>query len=70
LHQTVVKRGQYRDAPEDAIERIATAPAHRPEVERMILFGSYVRGRKHIFIFAIPQKLPAMKNRISSHCLA
>jgi len=43
------KREQYRDALEDAVQQIVTALAHRPEVERAILFGSYARGRRDLF---------------------
>jgi predicted nucleotidyltransferase len=43
------KREQYRDALGNAVQRIATALAQKPEVERAILFGSYARGRRDLF---------------------
>jgi hypothetical protein len=43
------KREQYRDALKDAVQRIATSLAQKPEVERAILFGSYARGRRDLF---------------------
>jgi hypothetical protein len=33
-YRKAARREQYRDALEDAIERIVAAPAHRPRVER------------------------------------
>jgi predicted nucleotidyltransferase len=44
-----VRREQYRDALEEAVEQIVAALARRPEVERAILFGSYARGRRDLF---------------------
>jgi predicted nucleotidyltransferase len=43
------KREQYRDALKNAAQRIVTALAQKPEVERAILFGSYARGRRDLF---------------------
>ena len=43
------KRRRYRCALEDALRDIVAALARRPEVERAILFGSYVEGRCDLF---------------------
>ncbi|MGQ9568790.1 MAG: nucleotidyltransferase domain-containing protein [Anaerolineae bacterium] len=39
------ERSRYRLALAHALERIVEALAHRPEVHRAILFGSYAQGR-------------------------
>ena len=50
VEQTLVtKRRRYRCALEDALRDIVAALARRPEVERAILFGSYVEGHCDLF---------------------
>lgn len=44
-----VRRERYRDALEEAVQRIVTMLAQKPEVERAILFGSYAHGRRDLF---------------------
>jgi len=39
------RRKQYQRALAETIERVVSALARRPEVERAILFGSYAQGR-------------------------
>jgi predicted nucleotidyltransferase len=41
----VKKRGEYRKALGEALERIVSSLKASPEVERVILFGSYARGK-------------------------
>ena len=43
------KRQQYNLVLADALEQIVAALAHRPDVERAILFGSYAEGRRDLF---------------------
>ena len=43
------KRRQYQRALADTLEEIVAALAHRPDVERAILFGSYAEGRRDLF---------------------
>lgn len=44
--QTIAaRRQQYQRALQETLKQIVTALAHRPEVERAILFGSYAEGR-------------------------
>ncbi len=43
------KRRQYELALREALQQIVAALAHRPEVERAILFGSYREGRRDLF---------------------
>jgi predicted nucleotidyltransferase len=43
------ERRAYRRALRSTLEETVTALASRPEVERIILFGSYARGRRDLF---------------------
>jgi len=43
------RRRAYQRALAEAIEHIVAVLAGRPEVERAILFGSYVAGRRDLF---------------------
>jgi len=51
MSQSVIreKRGEYRVALAQALQRITAALARRPDVERAILFGSYRDGRRDLF---------------------
>jgi predicted nucleotidyltransferase len=51
MHQTVLKqrRTQYCQALEDALNRILDHLTNMPEVEKVILFGSYAAGRRDLF---------------------
>ncbi|MCS6825818.1 MAG: nucleotidyltransferase domain-containing protein [Caldilinea sp.] len=43
------RRAAYVAALNDALQRILAQLRRRPEVERVILFGSYAAGRKDLF---------------------
>jgi predicted nucleotidyltransferase len=43
------KRTQYRQALDDALDRILDHLTKMPEVEKVILFGSYAAGRRDLF---------------------
>lgn len=43
------ERRAYRRALHDALEKTVSTLAARPEVHRIILFGSYARGRRDLF---------------------
>ncbi len=43
------KRAAYRQALEEALERIRGRLAESPQVQRAILFGSYASGRRDLF---------------------
>lgn len=47
--KVAAKRRQYQRNLEDAVEQIVTLLARRPEVHRVILFGSYAQGRRDLF---------------------
>ncbi len=48
--ETIVeKRERHRHALATALRDVVAALACRPEVERVILFGSYARGRADLF---------------------
>ncbi len=51
MHQTVLKqrRAEYCQALDDALERIPDHVTKMPEVEKVILFGSYAAGRRDLF---------------------
>jgi predicted nucleotidyltransferase len=43
------RRAEYSQALDEALDRIVAHLAHMPEVERVILFGSYAAGRRDLF---------------------
>jgi len=43
------KRAAYSQALDDALDRILDQLADMPEVEKVILFGSYAAGRRDLF---------------------
>lgn len=43
------RRQQYQRGLEDTIEQIVTSLARRPEVQRIVLFGSFAEGRRDLF---------------------
>ncbi len=43
------RRAAYAAALQEALQRILTQLRRMPEVERVILFGSYAAGRKDLF---------------------
>ena len=43
------KRAAYRQALEEAVERIRRCLAESPEIQKAILFGSYANGRRDLF---------------------
>jgi predicted nucleotidyltransferase len=43
------ERRAYRQALRRTLEHTVTVLASRPEVQRIILFGSYARGRRDLF---------------------
>lgn len=51
MPETVLKdrRAQYRQALDDALNRILDHLTKMPEVEKVILFGSYAAGRRDLF---------------------
>ena len=51
MQQTVLKqrRALYCQALEDALDRILDHLTRMPEVERVVLFGSYAAGRRDLF---------------------
>jgi predicted nucleotidyltransferase len=51
MQETVLKqrRAQYRQALDDALDRIMDHLTKMPEVEKVILFGSYAAGRRDLF---------------------
>jgi predicted nucleotidyltransferase len=44
-----VRRQHYRRSLEDTLEEIVTSLACRPEVQRIVLFGSFAEGRRDLF---------------------
>ena len=51
MHQRVLKqrRTQYCQALDDALDRILDHLTRMPEVDKVILFGSYATGRRDLF---------------------
>ncbi|MGH2543111.1 MAG: nucleotidyltransferase domain-containing protein [Ardenticatenaceae bacterium] len=49
LHWLADQRRMYQEALAAALAAIVAALARRPEVERVILFGSYAEGRRDLF---------------------
>jgi predicted nucleotidyltransferase len=48
--QTIAaQRRQYQRSLEDAVQPIVTSVARRPEVHRVILFGSFAQGRRDLY---------------------
>lgn len=43
------KRAEYCEALEQGLNKIVTFLSSKPEVERVILFGSYASGRRDLF---------------------
>ncbi len=43
------RRAEYSQALDEALNRIVDHLANMPEVERVILFGSYAAGRRDLF---------------------
>lgn len=43
------RRAEYAEALDRALNKIMTQLAAMPEVERVILFGSYAAGRRDLF---------------------
>jgi predicted nucleotidyltransferase len=43
-----VRREAYREALAEALDQVVAALSRRPEVERVILFGSYAAGRRDL----------------------
>ncbi|MCX7667610.1 MAG: nucleotidyltransferase domain-containing protein [Atribacterota bacterium] len=44
----VVKRKEYLNKLEESVQKIVEVLSCLPEIERIILFGSYARGRKDL----------------------
>ena len=51
MPETVLKqrRAQYRQALDDALDKVLDCLTKMPEVEKVILFGSYAAGRRDLF---------------------
>jgi predicted nucleotidyltransferase len=43
------RRAEYSQALDDALDKVLDYLANRPEVEKVILFGSYAAGRRDLF---------------------